>query len=69
MDKQKWSQRYFTHGSIRFGRNAQQRETQKKTYEYKNIYWFWYEFLKRSDAYRFSYDVNHNVVFPTIFVK
>lgn len=52
MDMQKWTQRFFIHGSIRFGRNAQQRETQKKTYEYKNIYWFWYEFLKRSDAYK-----------------
>ena len=26
------------------------------------------ELLKRSDAYRFSYDVNHNIVFPTIFI-
>ena len=45
-----FKQRHFVHKNPIFGRTKKQQS--EKTYEYNNVYWFLFEFLKRSEEYK-----------------
>ena len=45
-----FKQRHFIHKHPIFGRTKKQQSA--KTYEYNNVYWFLFEFLKRSEEYK-----------------
>ncbi len=46
----KFKQRHFVHKNPIFGRTKKQQSAM--TYEYNNVYWFLFEFLKRSEEYK-----------------